>query len=66
MHLKPKVAGASAESGITISELSKYQSKVPDAGHGSGKPTAKIIEEAADSYAFIAKAMNATWQHSKA
>jgi prolyl oligopeptidase len=25
------------------------------AGHGSGKPTAKIIEEAADVYAFLAK-----------
>jgi prolyl oligopeptidase len=24
------------------------------AGHGSGKPTAKIIEEASDVYAFLA------------
>lgn len=33
------------------------------AGHGAGKPTAKIIEEAADSYAFAAKAMQASWRH---
>ena len=25
------------------------------AGHGAGKPTAKIIEEAADRYAFLVK-----------
>ena len=35
------------------------------AGHGAGKPTDKIIAEAADSYAFLAKAMNASWQHQK-
>ena len=29
-----------------------------DAGHGAGKPTAKVIEESADCYAFAAKAMN--------
>ena len=27
------------------------------AGHGAGKPTAKIIEEAADRWAFLAKAL---------
>ena len=32
------------------------------AGHGSGKPTKKIIEEAADSYSFLAQAMNAGWK----
>ena len=26
-----------------------------DAGHGAGKPTAKIIEEAADQWAFLVK-----------
>jgi len=31
------------------------------AGHGAGKPTAKIIEEAADLYGFAAKAMKASW-----
>ena len=30
------------------------------AGHGSGKPTAKQIEEAADMYAFVRKAMGLT------
>lgn len=34
------------------------------AGHGAGKPTAKIIQEAADSYSFAAKAMGAAWKHS--
>jgi prolyl oligopeptidase len=29
-----------------------------DAGHGAGKPTAKIIEEAADQWAFLAKHLN--------
>lgn len=33
------------------------------AGHGAGKPTTKIIAEAADSYAFAAKAMRAEWQY---
>jgi prolyl oligopeptidase len=28
------------------------------AGHGAGKPTSKIIEEAADRYAFLAKNLN--------
>ena len=28
------------------------------AGHGAGKPTAKIIEEAADQYAFLVKILN--------
>ncbi len=27
------------------------------AGHGAGKPTAKVIEEAADVYAFLAKVL---------
>ncbi|MGZ8919914.1 MAG: prolyl oligopeptidase family serine peptidase, partial [Limisphaerales bacterium] len=27
------------------------------AGHGAGKPTAKIIEEAADRYAFLVKTL---------
>ncbi|KAL6492988.1 hypothetical protein OROGR_032747 [Orobanche gracilis] len=31
------------------------------AGHGTGMPTQKIIDEAADRYAFMAKAVNATW-----
>ena len=33
------------------------------AGHGAGKPTTKIIEEAADSFSFAAKAMQATWKY---
>jgi prolyl oligopeptidase len=28
------------------------------AGHGAGKPTAKIIEEAADRYAFLVKTLD--------
>jgi prolyl oligopeptidase len=36
------------------------------AGHGAGKPTAKIIEEAADMYGFAAKCMNAKWVDTKA
>src|SRR5262249_60470146 len=28
------------------------------AGHGAGKPTAKIIEELADEYAFLVKTLN--------
>jgi prolyl oligopeptidase len=28
------------------------------AGHGAGKPTSKIIEERADIYAFLVKALN--------
>ncbi|KAJ7513728.1 hypothetical protein O6H91_23G012300 [Diphasiastrum complanatum] len=31
------------------------------AGHGCGRPTQKIIEEAADKYAFLAKMIGATW-----
>ncbi|KAJ7370638.1 hypothetical protein OS493_031053 [Desmophyllum pertusum] len=33
-----------------------------EAGHGFGKPTAKIIEEYSDIYAFIARALNLQWQ----
>jgi hypothetical protein len=36
------------------------------AGHGAGKPTAKIIEEAADLYGFAAKCMNVKWVDTKA
>jgi prolyl oligopeptidase len=28
------------------------------AGHGAGKPTTKIIEEASDRWAFVAKMLN--------
>ena len=31
-------------------------------GHGAGKPTAKVIEEAADVLAFMAKATGASWR----
>jgi prolyl oligopeptidase len=31
------------------------------AGHGSGKPTSKIIEELADEYAFLAKILGMSW-----
>lgn len=31
------------------------------AGHGAGKPTAKVIEEVADLFGFAAKCMNAKW-----
>jgi len=30
-------------------------------GHGAGKPTAKVIDEMADVYAFIAKSLSAAW-----
>jgi len=33
------------------------------AGHGAGKPTAKIIEETADAMGFAASVMGATWQY---
>lgn len=32
------------------------------AGHGAGKPTAKVIEEAADCYAFAAAVIGALWK----
>ncbi|XP_053566563.1 prolyl endopeptidase [Bombina bombina] len=31
------------------------------AGHGAGKPTAKVIEEVSDMFAFIAKCLNLDW-----
>lgn len=31
------------------------------AGHGAGKPTQKVIDEAADLYSFAAKCMGAGW-----
>uniref|UniRef100_A0A7S1KWC1 Prolyl endopeptidase n=1 Tax=Neobodo designis TaxID=312471 RepID=A0A7S1KWC1_NEODS len=33
-----------------------------NAGHGAGKPTHKIIAEAADTYGFLAQALGAKWQ----
>lgn len=35
------------------------------AGHGAGKPTAKVIEEVADCYAFAAAVMGASWKGTK-
>ena len=32
-----------------------------NAGHGAGKPTAKIIEERTDVFAFMAKTVGLTW-----
>ncbi|OIT27185.1 PREDICTED: prolyl endopeptidase-like [Nicotiana attenuata] len=31
------------------------------AGHGAGRPTQKVIDEAADKYAFMAKVLGASW-----
>lgn len=31
------------------------------AGHGCGRPTQKLIDEAADRYSFMAKALGAAW-----
>lgn len=31
------------------------------AGHGAGKPTAKVIEEVSDMFAFIAQCLNLSW-----
>jgi prolyl oligopeptidase len=31
------------------------------AGHGAGRPTQKMIDEAADRYSFMAKMVNASW-----
>ncbi|XP_066515253.1 prolyl endopeptidase [Hoplias malabaricus] len=30
-------------------------------GHGAGKPTSKVIQEVADTYAFIARCLDLTW-----
>lgn len=30
-------------------------------GHGAGKPTSKVIQEVADTYAFIARCLNLNW-----
>ena len=32
------------------------------AGHGAGKPTEKVIEEAADTYGFAAEVVGASWE----
>lgn len=32
------------------------------AGHGAGKPTSKMIEEAADKWAFLVKSLGMTWK----
>jgi prolyl oligopeptidase len=34
----------------------------PKAGHGGGKPTAKILDECADTYAFIARNLGVSWK----
>jgi prolyl oligopeptidase len=31
------------------------------AGHGSGRPTQKIIDEASDAYSFFAMVTNSNW-----
>lgn len=50
---------AQAEEGVQRAPiLARIDTK---SGHGAGKSTAKIIEEAADVYAFVAKATGATW-----
>jgi len=36
------------------------------AGHGAGKPTAKIIEETSDMLSFAATAAGAEWKHNSA
>lgn len=36
------------------------------AGHGAGKPTAKVIAELADMYAFAAGVVGAPWVHGPA
>jgi prolyl oligopeptidase len=45
----------------SLSPPSHTSSPQVRAGHGAGKPTAKIIQETADLMAFAAKCMGAKW-----
>jgi prolyl oligopeptidase len=59
MHARKFVATLQAKSSGTNPILLFTQTR---AGHGGGKPTKKIIEETADSYAFLAKIFEMQWK----
>jgi prolyl oligopeptidase len=57
-HARKFVATLQAKSSGANPILLTTQTK---AGHGGGKPTSKIIDEAADAYAFLAKVLDMKW-----
>jgi prolyl oligopeptidase len=55
-------AGAGAGSAVQQQRAPLLVRVDTKSGHGAGKPTQKVIDEVADVYAFVAKAVGATWR----
>ena len=61
--MAPSASDATAAAaGVSSAQLNPLLIRVDvRAGHGAGKPTAKVIEEVTDMIAFAAKCMRAKW-----
>ena len=57
-ELQHQQIGAAAESEQTNPLIARIETR---AGHGAGKPTAKIIQQAADVYGFVAACCEVAW-----
>ena len=57
-ELQHQQIGAAAESEQTNPLIARIETR---AGHGAGKPTAKIIQQAADVYGFVAACCKVAW-----
>lgn len=60
-HGRGHVTGHGAAAAQPVTQSLSWVPNQVKAGHGAGKPTAKIIQETADLMAFAAKCMGATW-----
>jgi prolyl oligopeptidase len=62
LHSFKTVAALQAGAGASPAQARPLLLRVEsDAGHGAGKPTAKILDESSEVWAFIARETGATW-----
>ena len=63
VELQWQMVGRALTSGEMSNQTNPILARIETrAGHGTGKPTKKVIEQCADVYAFVAAATNTSWK----